>query len=82
MFGNSYNLGRWGVFKNSAASEPIGLFIDGTGVPIAPGGPVFSVTGDRLLDPQGVSGPLAQFRETEWAVNHGDYDQTYVLRRI
>lgn len=78
----TYLHGRWGVFKNSTAQEPIGILIDGAGAPIAPGGPIFRLAGDHLVDPQGVSGPLAPFRTVEWAVNHGQNDQTYVLKWI
>ena len=78
----TYLRGRWGVFKNSAAQEPIGILLDGAGMPIVLGGAIFSLAGDRLIDPQGVSGPLAPFRKVDWAVNHGDNDQTYVLRRL
>lgn len=78
----TYLHGRWGVFKNSAAQEPIGILIDGAGAPISPGGPIFRLAGEHLVDPQEVSGPLAPFRTVEWAVNHGQNDQTYVLRRI
>ena len=78
----TYLQGRWGVFKNPAAQEPIGILIDGAGVPIAPGGPIFRLAGDHLVDPQGVRGPLAPFRTVEWIVNHGQNDQTYVLTQI
>lgn len=77
----TYLNGRWGVFKNNTDEEPIALLIDGAGVPIRLGGPVFQVVRSRLVDSKGFGGPLAPFNEG-WVVNHGVNDLGHFLKLL
>lgn len=78
----AYKVGRWGVFKNPTAQDPVGLILDGIGMPAMLGGPIFKLDGDGLFDDNGIGGFLAPFRTGEWIVNYGVNDLGYVLRRL
>ncbi|MFW3166253.1 MULTISPECIES: hypothetical protein [Pseudomonas syringae group] len=77
----NYLQGRWGVFKKAADEAPIALLIDGVGMQIAPGGPIFQVIKGRLVDSDGHGGPLAAFNEG-WVVNYGINDLGNHLKRL
>lgn len=80
---NEPNIFAWALGgREPRGAEPIGILLDGGGMPIAPVGPIFRLAGEYLIGPQGMMVRLAPFQTVEWIVNHGQNDQTYVLKRL
>ncbi|WP_219063867.1 hypothetical protein [Pseudomonas sp. UMAB-08] len=77
----TYLQGRWGVFKKAADEAPIAFLINGVGMPLTPGGPIFQVARGRLVDSDGHGGPLAAFNDG-WVVNYGVNDLGNHLKRL